>query len=156
MAQRLIFLRGAWWRWQSVCRCTKAPNAASNSGSFGPRLRNGVRRTSTTAWMSASEISGRRQWIPQCLRAAARFAQCRLILDEDVAMSCGRKSTSAGYAVLNEIESCPFGRLGIVLERHADANERGVTPPLGQGIDHEVNSPEILVGDKTASDRRYQ
>ena len=38
---------------------TKAPNAASNSGSFGPRLRNGVRRTSTTAWMSDSEISGR-------------------------------------------------------------------------------------------------
>jgi hypothetical protein len=46
-----------------VAEANRAPvyaaNARSNSPSFGPRLRNGVRITSTTAWMSPSEMSGR-------------------------------------------------------------------------------------------------
>ena len=52
---------------------------------------------------------------------------------------------------LNELQGGAFGRRGVILERHADANQRGVTSTLGQGVDHEVNTPEILVGDNPAA-----
>ena len=72
-------------------------------------------------------------------------------LESDEAMSCGRKLGERRVGDLNELQGGAFGRRGLILERDADANQRGVTSTFGQGVDHEVNTPEILVGDNPAA-----
>ena len=62
-----------------------------------------------------------------------------------------KESGQRRVGALNELQSSTFGCRGVVFERHADANQRGVSSTSGQGVDHEVDAPEILIGDNPAT-----
>ena len=52
-----------------------------------------------------------------------------------------KKAGQCRVSGLKEFQSGAFGSRGVLFERHADANQRGVTASFGQGIDYEVYTP---------------